>query len=137
MSSPPVAEAPAAGASPQIRVFLVEDSVPVAEIICEMLALEGIAAQGPFGDPEAARDAAGVLEMDLALLDPDLDGTPVWPVADVLARRAIPFAFLTGNEQIALPARFENRPVLGKPFRHEALIGMVRALAEAGDTRAA
>ncbi|MBO0711032.1 MAG: response regulator [Acetobacteraceae bacterium] len=135
MSSPPVAEARAAG---PIRVFLVEDSAPVAEVICEMLDFEGISAHGPFGDPDAAREAAGTLEMDLALLDPDLGGIPVWPVADVLARRAIPFAFLTGNEEIALPARFANRPVLGKPFRHEALIAMVRSLAAAArDTRAA
>ena len=61
-------------------------------------------------------------EIEGALLDIDLDGTRVWPAADVLAARGVPFTFASGyQESLILPPRFHGRPVLNKPFSRQDL----------------
>ena len=59
---------------------------------------------------------------DCALLDINLNGDMVFPVADVLAERAVPFVFLTGYGQDVIPARHANVPRYEKPFKHAALM---------------
>ncbi|HKW52620.1 MAG TPA: two-component system response regulator protein-glutamate methylesterase, partial [Stellaceae bacterium] len=65
----------------------------------------------------AAQQAARENAIDGALLDVNLNGKPVHPVADILAERGIPFAFVTGYAGANGAARFDACPVLRKPFR--------------------
>lgn len=53
---------------------------------------------------------------DAALLDCNLQGEKSWPVADLLAERAIPFVFATGGITDDLPTSHASRPTLAKPF---------------------
>jgi hypothetical protein len=46
----------------------------------------------------------------------------VFPVADVLAERGVPFAFITGYGKDVLPPVYRDRPLLQKPFRPEAVL---------------
>lgn len=62
----------------------------------------------------AAQDIS--IEMDMAILDVNLAGEPVFPVAEALAARGVPFAFATGYGAGGLPEAWKNRPTLQKPF---------------------
>jgi two-component SAPR family response regulator len=52
---------------------------------------------------------------DLAILDINIGGYGVDPVADVIERRGLPFFFITGYGTAHLPSLFRRRPVLEKP----------------------
>lgn len=65
--------------------------------------------------PDALKGATE-LTFDLAILDVNLDGHQSFPVAEVLTRRGIPFAFATGYGSAGLEDPFKGRPVLPKPF---------------------
>ena len=54
--------------------------------------------------------------LDAALLDIYLIDQIVEPIADVLARRGIPFAFVTAHSRALLPAAHRARPYVDKPF---------------------
>jgi CheY-like chemotaxis protein len=56
------------------------------------------------------------LAFDMAILDVNLAGEPVFAVAEVLAERGVPFAFATGYGAGGLPEAWRNRPTLQKPF---------------------
>lgn len=56
-------------------------------------------------------------EFDAAVLDVNLAGTEVFPLADVLARRGIPFVFATGYGPEAIRADLRGRPLIRKPFQ--------------------
>jgi hypothetical protein len=63
-----------------------------------------------------------------ALLDIHLAGEPVFPVADVLAERGVPFAFVTGYGKDELPPVYRDRPLLQKPFRPRAVLAMIEMM---------
>ena len=58
---------------------------------------------------------------DLAILDIHLNGQPVFPVAEALIERGIPFVFATGYGERGLPEQYRNRPILQKPFAKDDL----------------
>ena len=58
---------------------------------------------------------------DIAILDVNLHGEPVFPVAEAIKARHRPFIFATGYNSSMLPDEFRNHPALQKPFRIEAL----------------
>ena len=63
-----------------------------------------------------------------AFVDGNLGGRPVDAVAQALADRAIPFAFVTGYSREALPAPFRDAPLLAKPFGPDQLSDTLRGL---------
>jgi CheY-like chemotaxis protein len=65
--------------------------------------------------------AASEGRFDAAILDINLAGIPIYPVADALAARQIPFVFLTGYGVDAVDPRFSHIPVLEKPVQPEML----------------
>lgn len=66
----------------------------------------------------------GLLDLNLSL------GETGYPVADALAARGVPFAFVTGYGPDALKEPHRNRATLGKPFRMETLEELVLSLAQ-------
>jgi DNA-binding response OmpR family regulator len=101
---------------PGIRILAVEDEFLLATVLAEDLEAAGYAVIGPFGRIEVAREAARHEAFDLAILDINLGGTMVYPLADELGERAIPFLFLTGYGGIDLPPRFADVPRIAKPY---------------------
>ena len=61
------------------------------------------------------------MEFDAALLDVNLSGETVYPVAEILAFRNIPFAFITGYGTSALSSKYAKAPILHKPIDQQAL----------------
>jgi CheY-like chemotaxis protein len=108
-------------ASSEPRVLLVEDEVLVAGMLKGMLSSLGYIIAGTTAD---IREALAILDrepVDAVLLDINLNGDMSYPVADALIARGIPFIFSTAYVPQSLPANYEGRPLLKKPFRRSAL----------------
>jgi hypothetical protein len=83
---------------------------------------------GPVADLATALDNAAIENLDAAVLDVHLGGQTVYPVAEVLDARQVPFVFVTALGREALPPRFCTRPHLGKPFATGELTGILARL---------
>jgi two-component sensor histidine kinase/DNA-binding response OmpR family regulator len=105
------------------RVLLVEDEALVAMLMRDMLTELGYSVIGPFSRPTDAETALHAERVDAAVLDINLDGEMVYPVADQLAARGIPFVFVTGYGAETIERRFAHVPVLQKPIERQMLEG--------------
>jgi len=104
-----------------IRVLVVEDEGVVALMIEDMLQDLGCEIAASAARLADACEIAASAEIDLAVLDVNVNGQPVFPVAEVLRERQIPFVFSTGYGASGLPQEFDGHPVLGKPFSEREL----------------
>lgn len=97
-------------------VLVVEDEYYFADDIAEYLRSRGVNVVGPSG---SLRQALSLAErtagLDGAILDIRLQDGHVYPLADALQRRGIPFVFVTAYAADGLPARFRGVPVVSKP----------------------
>lgn len=107
------------------RVLLVEDETLVAMLLEEGLEELGCDIVGPVGRVDAAKQAIDGERFDCAVLDINLRGQAVYPVAEMLARRAVPFCFITGYGGREIAAGFAGRPVLHKPFSSQELAAVI------------
>ncbi len=109
------------------RVLIVEDEMLVALMIEDLLHELGCNTIGPCGNVETALEAARTERLDLAVLDVNLDGEKVYPVAMLLAERNIPFLFVSGYGEEAIPDDHSAWKVCTKPFRGDDLATMMSA----------
>jgi len=100
-----------------VRVLVVEDEYFVAILIEEILESAGCIVMGPIPRLPEALDAVDHEDYDVAVLDVNLAGERINPVADALSERNVPFLFVTGYGANALPSEYAERPHLCKPFR--------------------
>jgi CheY-like chemotaxis protein len=123
----------AAAARGTIRILVVEDEALVAMGIEDALTDLGMRMVGPAASVDKALDLVAAGGFDGALLDVNLRGESVRPVADALAASGTPFVFVTGHGPEGLPEAHRHRPTLAKPFRDADLAEAVRRhLAAAG-----
>jgi light-regulated signal transduction histidine kinase (bacteriophytochrome)/CheY-like chemotaxis protein len=116
-----------------MRVLVAEDEGLIALDLVEMLKKQGSAAVGPFASVRSALCAAMEGNFDVALLDIDLHGEPVWPIADILIDAGIPFVFTTAYEsRIVVPPRFRNQLLISKPYQIEDVIGALSKVMSPG-----
>ena len=100
------------------RILIVEDQFLIAMELQQSLERAGATIVGPVGRLDRALSIVEDNGLNAALLDVDLNGERCWPVADLLSRAGVPFAFTTGfSANIVMPERFVGRPVLAKPYR--------------------
>ena len=102
--------------SDETRVMIVEDEALLAMELETLLQSAGCAVIGPFSNLEQARAAAHGEAINVALLDTNLNGQMVYPLADDLAARGVPFIFVTGYGTSHLPERFRAAPRVSKPY---------------------
>jgi DNA-binding response OmpR family regulator len=102
-------------------VLLVEDEALVSMMIQETLAEFGFDVLGPVATVSEALAAAREPCIDAAVLDINLGDDLVYTVAEILARRGVPFVFVTGYDSDSVDARFSGIPVLQKPIERESL----------------
>ena len=110
------------------RVLVVEDEALIAMLIEDMIHDSGGEMVGSAGKLTDAVDLARKAQADVALLDLNLAGALAYPVADVLRERGMPIVFTSGYGSAGLIERFQDCPILDKPFdqdRLEQAIGMV------------
>jgi len=114
-----------------IRVLVVEDDYLIAQLLDEMLRSTGCVVLGPLARLADALGAAKGETCDAAVLDVNLRGERVYPVAEILSGRNVPFVFVTGYADDALPREYAELPRLGKPFKAQQLIRALSNLVEA------
>jgi CheY-like chemotaxis protein len=112
---------PAKNTTSALRVFVVEDEMMLAFLFETMLADLGHSVVGPAARLEKGLEIAEKEAIDLAVLDVNLDGREVYPIAAALDLRGIPFIFATGYGTPGLHPAYRDRPVLEKPYRLEDL----------------
>ena len=104
------------------RVLVVEDESLVAMLLETILEDMGCTPVGPasnIDDGEAmARDTT---DLDAALLDVNVAGRQVFPVAEALRARGVPFVFSTGYGEGGLPDEWRGNPTIQKPFTESAV----------------
>jgi DNA-binding LytR/AlgR family response regulator len=112
-----------------LRILLVEDEFLVALELESMLQELGGEVIGPLGSLDQAVAVAREEALDVAVLDVNVGGRLVTPVADALAARTIPFVFCTGYDAASLPGRHAAAPMLMKPCQaHELKNVLLSAL---------
>ena len=109
------------GKTDKPRVLLVEDEALVGIMVQECLAECGFQTIGPVCTISDAMKVAKNDEFDAAILDINLGDGLIYQVADVLAARGVPFAFVTGYDADSVDSRFRDVPVLQKPVERETL----------------
>lgn len=103
------------------RVLLVEDEALVAIMIQECLTEFGCQIVGPVCTASDAVVAVKDGQFDAAVLDINLGDGLVYPAAQILAERGVPFVFVTGYDAESVDRRFSGVPVLQKPIEREML----------------
>ena len=111
-----------------LKVLVVEDEMLVSMLVEDMLADLGCTVIGPAAELEEAMSLAQSADIDLALLDVNLGGRPIFPVADALKARGVPFAFASGYGEAGLSEDHRGAAVLQKPFREADLAKSLRGL---------
>ncbi|ATC34380.1 PAS domain S-box protein [Caulobacter vibrioides] len=101
------------------HVLVVEDEAVVAMELTRVLTAAGAKVIGPAGTIEEAMQLLDAHPVDRALLDVNLGGRPITPVAKALSRQGIPFVYLTGYQE----PEVDDGPILRKPVPANVLVG--------------
>jgi CheY-like chemotaxis protein len=100
-----------------LRFLVAEDEALVSILIEDMLAELGCSVVGAAANVSSALELAKSGSIDGAILDVNLGGQSIHPVAEALALREVPFLFVTGYGAAGVPDQFAGAPVLQKPFQ--------------------
>lgn len=120
----------AASSTGALRVLVVEDEPLVLMLFEDLLEDLGCVLVGPAMRVAQALKLAEAAAFDFALLDVNLAGESVYPVAATLEQRGLPFAFCTGHGDRGVDPQWRGRPILSKPFglnQLKALLAEARA----------
>jgi CheY-like chemotaxis protein len=109
------------GEKPRCRVLIVEDEAMIAMLVEDMVLDFGSEVVGPVAKMDDAISLAKSAALDAAILDINVSGSVLFPVAEILSERGIPFIFATGYGSTGLPLRFRSHPTLPKPFSYQSL----------------
>jgi CheY-like chemotaxis protein len=99
-----------------MRILVAEDEFFIALVVEETLQNLGCTVLGPFSDLAQATEVATRESVDAAILDINLGGEMVYPLAEHLHRLGVPFVFTTGYAVADLPERFRVFECLRKPI---------------------
>ena len=117
-----------------LKVLVVEDEVLIAAEMEAMLEDLGCRVVGPFGRIAQALDALAEAEVDFAVLDVNVRGEMIYPLAETLQARGVPMVFCTGYADLAvIPEPLRDRVQLSKPCTAASVEAALRAeVAKAG-----
>lgn len=128
-SRPPVIERVQASADLSgRRILVVEDEPLIGLDIVSALEDAGAEVEGPAATIEEACHLIARSNFDVALLDANLHGREVGPVASALTEKGIPFAFSTGYDRDGLPEGFRTLPILSKPCGPDQVVATIAGL---------
>jgi DNA-binding response OmpR family regulator len=110
-------------------ILVVEDEWMVASEIESLILSAGYQVAGPAADLERALELASKEPIAAALLDIELSGgDQVYPVAEALMARDIPFAFISSRPRDEIDPAYRYLPHIGKPFDAQALLSTLSDL---------
>lgn len=113
-----------------LRVFVVEDEFAVLLLVEDMLSELGCELVGTASRMSEASRLVTELDFDAAVLDVNINGDTISPVAEIVAQRGAAMVFSTGYGRSGVDPRWRDRPILQKPYRVE---DFAEALTEALD----
>ena len=111
-----------------LNILVIEDETIIAMQIRKCLSEIGHRVIGPFPNVDRGREALDSERVDLALLDIQLGEERVFPLAEALESRRIPFMFITGYGSDVLPPALTHRPCIVKPFDTKELLTRIETL---------
>jgi len=94
-------------------------------MVADMLEELGYKVAAEAGDIAEAMRLAQATEFDIAILDVNVNGKVITPVAELITARNRPFIFATGYGSSGLPQEYRDRPALQKPFQLETLAQVI------------
>lgn len=109
-------------------VLLVEDQSIIAMDMEYSLKKAGCRVIGPVGRLQAAIALARDEQIDFALLDVNLFGETVFPAAEILDGRGIPFVLTTGYGEAGVPEGRARWRVVSKPYDCDQLIDLIAGI---------
>jgi CheY-like chemotaxis protein len=111
-----------------MRVLIVEDEHLVALALADDLEEAGAIVVGPAATVGGALDLVQQHELDAAVLDIRLNKQFVFPVADTLMERGVPFLFTTGYDADMLPSDYAHVPKCEKPASASTVLDILASL---------
>ena len=114
----------------QASVFLVEDEALIRMMIAGMIEELGHTVVAEAGNIDDALKLAQTADFEIAVLDINVGGDRIEPVADIISDRCLPFVFASGYGAAGMPEKFRDRTVLQKPFLMERLGEAIEAALE-------
>jgi CheY-like chemotaxis protein len=116
-----------------LRVLVVEDEAMIRILVTDMLGELGHTIAAEAGHIDQALELAKSAEFDLAILDVNLRGKLITPVAEMIRARGRPIIFATGYGSDGLPEGFRDFPALPKPYPLEALAKVIDEMSRSRD----
>jgi PAS domain S-box-containing protein len=110
------------------KILLVEDEVIVGLFMQDLLKESGFEPSEPHRTLADAIAAANAERFDAAVLDMNLNGEQVYPLADRLTQQSVPFVFVTGYAATVVVERFSHIPLLQKPIEPQMLSALLDRL---------
>jgi DNA-binding NtrC family response regulator len=110
------------------QVLVVEDEMLITMLLEDILQELGCEVAGSAVNVRQAEDLITSTPADAAILDVNLGGDPVFPIAERLLERQIPFVFASGYGSANLPDRWRSHPTLPKPFTAEQVASALRGM---------
>ncbi len=98
-----------------LRILVVEDSPLTADAIQDVLETSGCEVVGPVYNVADALEVIVRTALNGAVLDINLGGELSFPIAAALIEQGIPFVFLTGYDDLVVPAQYRSMRRLEKP----------------------
>ena len=108
-------------------ILIVEDEPLIAMMLEDFILSLGHEVSGNCDSVGSALAEIEGGSCDLAILDVNLKGESVWPVAKALRARNIPFVLATGGHVDPPPAEFHDVPVIEKPYTIDRVSPVIAA----------
>ncbi len=110
------------------RILVVEDEYFIARDLERALRAADAIVVGPVATLQQGLDLAENQPLDAAVLDVNLAGERAFEIADRLSARDVPWTFLTGYDEWALPAPYRSASIVAKPFQPDRIVRAIGAL---------
>ena len=124
---------PPSGALRGKRILVCDDERLVAEDVADTLRSAGVTVIGPLTSLQEAQRWVEADRFDAAVLDINLDGELVWPVAKTLRDRGIPFLLASGySDTLATPEELADAPRIDKPLSGPRLLARLALILDGG-----
>jgi CheY-like chemotaxis protein len=119
------------------RILVVEDEYLIAMDVCYALEQRGVTVIGPLPSVVDAMDVlAQISPLDAAVLDINLPGGRVYPLAEALSACGVPYVFATGYSADAIPEQFRQVPRCEKPVYICSMLDLLEQQITRSDSKA-
>jgi DNA-binding response OmpR family regulator len=108
-------------------ILIVEDEPLIAMMLEDFLDSLGYKVRGTCDTVQGALNEVEKGGFDLAILDVNLKGENVWPVASRLREKSVPFVIATGGHVDPPPPEFNDAPVIEKPYTVDRVTPAIEA----------